>query len=100
MPCLLSRAGKMPINASTGSTVLYCKSRLLTSSKADIQCRLMIFNGSRDGPGPPKLQFVASGKVERSLAIKLTSARLRHGLLTRGQRRAAEDTDTEGGEAA
>src|SRR5207245_4314432 len=100
MPSVLSRAGKISVNTSIGSTVLYCKSRLVTSSKVDIQCRLMSFRGSRDGPGPPKLQLVASGKVERSLPIKLTSARLRQGLLTPGQRRALVNTDTAGGEEA
>src|ERR1700681_1255314 len=100
MPVALSRAGKISASTSIGSTVLYCKSRLVTSSKADIQCRLMSFRGSSDGPGPPKLQLVASGKVERSLPIKLTSARLRQGLFTRGQRRVFANTDTAvGGEA-
>src|SRR6266481_913666 len=54
----------------------------------------MRFRGSRDGSGPPKLQLIASGNVERSLPIKLTSARLRHGFLTAGQRRALVNADT------
>src|SRR6478672_6111045 len=88
MPSVLSRADKISVNTSIGSAVLYCKSRLVTSSKADFQCRLMSLRGSKDGSGPPKLQLVASGKVERSLPIKLTSARRRQGLFTLGQRRA------------
>src|SRR5260370_30001633 len=100
MPSALSRDGKMSVNTSIGSTVLSCKSRLVTSSKADIQCRLMSFRGSRDGPGPPKLQLIASGKVERSLPIKLTSARLRQGVLIPGQRRVFANADTAGGEEA
>ena len=44
----------------------------------DIQCRLMSVRGSRDGPGPPKLQLVASGKVERSLPIKLILQSVKH----------------------
>ena len=46
--------------------------------------------------GPPKLQLIASGNVERSLPIKLTSARLRQGFLTTGQRRALVNGDTAG----
>ena len=49
----------------------------------------MNFSGNKDGPGPPKLQLVAFGKLERSLSIKLTSARLRQALFLCGETRAA-----------
>jgi len=56
----------------------------------------MNFSGNKDGPGPPKLQLVAFGKLNRSRSIKLTSARLRQGFFLCGETRAAgtapEDT--------
>ena len=46
MPSATSRAGRTSFNASMASTVLYCRSRLVTSSTAASQCRLMSFSGS------------------------------------------------------
>src|SRR5215467_12493486 len=81
IPSALRRDCKTCVNGSIGSAELYCRSVFLTLSNAASQCRLITFRGNNEAPGPPKLQLIARGKLDRSRAIRLTSARLRHGLL-------------------
>src|SRR3954451_22877214 len=90
-----NRRRRTSVKPAIGSTVLYCRSLLVTLSNAASQCRLINFRGSSDAPGPPKLQLVAFGKLERSLSIRVTSARLRHGVLICGETR-VPGTETEG----